>query len=92
MNELSSLRVKDLRAYIDSHRREPNGSLDTKPLPGNNPHFDWGAAGLNIDFAKHHLDEGLPNGQLLRVRASFMLMRQGVEELAVWLRAKGVDV
>lgn len=53
---------------------------------------DYGSAGNLLDRAIHHLDEALPTGQKRRAELAFAMLRQGCEELGVWLRAKGYKV
>lgn len=81
--------------YPDSspevYRREET-TMDASPLKPSEIQLDYAFAGTKIDAAKHHLDEGLPNGQKRRSEAAFRLLRTGVEELGVWMRAKGYDV
>lgn len=91
MNETSESIARLSREHAEIARREASGSLDVLPFK-TGVMFDWGAAGIKIDIAKHHLDESIPNGQRARTKAAFCLLRQGVEELACFLRAKGIEL
>jgi hypothetical protein len=91
MNQVSENLARLRSAVAEQARRAPSGDLDVRPFK-TEVTFDWAAAGIKMDLAKHHLDEALPNGQLQRAQQAFLLMRQGVEELACFLRAKGVEV
>lgn len=71
------------------HRRDGH-DLELVPMPAQV--HDYAAALNHIDAALLELNEGLPAGQSARVGAGFMLLRAGVEELAVWLRTRGVVV
>lgn len=74
---------------IEVFRRE-QPSMPTTPL--NQQQFgilDYSVAAGKIDRAVHHLDEGLPTGQRQRCEQAFKLLREGVEELGVWMRATG---
>jgi hypothetical protein len=91
MNEQSESIAREHAERAEIARRDYSQSIDTRPLaPGVS--FDYASAGLKMDQARHHLDESIPNAQHTRTREAFLLMRQGVEELACWLRSKGVDV
>jgi hypothetical protein len=91
MNEVSEKTARERSSGAEDARRSPSGDLEVLPFK-TGVTFDWGAAGIKIDVAKHHLDESIPNGQMERTQNAFLLMRQGVEELACFLRAKGVKV
>lgn len=84
----------DANAYaaaLEAHRREPpSPTLHNTPAHG--PLLDYASAGLKVDVALHHLDESLPGRQRARTTLAFKALREGVEELAVWLRANGYDV
>lgn len=71
---------------LEQYRREP-ATLDAVPVK--NLSFDYGHAGTLIDRAVHHLDEGLPNGQHLRCKHAFAVLKRGVYELEQWMSAKG---
>lgn len=70
----------------EQYRREP-ATLDAVPVRGLS--FDYSHAGTLIDRAVHHLDEGLPNGQYLRCKFAFAMLKRGTYELEVWMDAKG---
>lgn len=53
---------------------------------------DYSTGGLRIDLALAHLSESLPNGQLRRTELAMKDLRQGVDELSVWLRSAGYDI
>lgn len=73
----------------EDYRRE-TPTMRTEPIRAEI--VDYSTAGLHIDKAMHHLNEALPIGQRMRAESSMRLLRRGVEELAVWMRARGYDV
>jgi hypothetical protein len=76
----------------EKFRRELK-SLETNPIQvADGIMLDYAMAGTLIDRAVHHLDEALPTGQKRRGELAFALLRQGVDELAVWMRAVGYVV
>lgn len=76
----------------ERYRRE-QPSMSTTPIKLSDEVFlDYAIAGTLIDNATHHLDEALPTGQKRRAELAFRRLRRGVDELAVWLRAKGYEV
>lgn len=80
-------RQQDAKAYELRHER---ATLDLRPH--GTEVFDYATAQLRIQRGAHHLDEALPSGQTERVRAAYLLLRQGCDELGVWLRSRGVNV
>jgi hypothetical protein len=85
---IARLNARDPEAF---RREQP--SISTYPLrPEEVQQLDYSMAGNLIDRAKHHLDEGLPGGQRHRCELAMRQLRRGVEELAVWMRARGYDV
>lgn len=77
----------------EAYRRE-KPSCSTMPLQvdqGAAP-LDYASAGVLIDKAMSHLDEALPTGQKFRGETAMKLLHRGVEELSVWMRARGYDV
>lgn len=79
----------DRAATAQAHRHDA-GTLNLYPYPAEV--FDYSRSAQRIEAAMLQLNEGLPCAQMARVRSGFLLLRQGVEELAVWLRSRGVDV
>jgi len=77
----------DARAWELRHATK---TLHLAPAPAQV--FDYAGAAQRIQRGLFHLDEALPAGQEERVRVAFMLLRAGTEELAVWLRSRGLDV
>jgi hypothetical protein len=74
-------------------RREPrNPTVTTRPLQEFGVLTDYAGAGLKIQLAMHHLDEGLPGQQKLRVEAAFRSLESGFGELQRWLRGNGYSV
>lgn len=53
---------------------------------------DYGSAGLKVDRAKHHLDESIPNKQHDRTCAAYRALREGADELYLWLKLNGYKV
>jgi hypothetical protein len=84
--------ARERSARTEALRRGGDGTLNPNPIPGWPVELDWASAGLKIDLGKSALDEALPNGQLHRAAEAYRLLRQGAEELAVWLRMQGADV
>lgn len=88
---------------LKSLRREAQGALDVRPaaIPDGPSGLvapplafvtDYAEALNHIDAGAVHLAESLPGAQLERTVTAYLLLRAGVEELGVWLRARGVDV
>lgn len=75
---------------LADNQREKAGTLDVRPRAAQVR--DYAEATIKIAQGLQGLDESLPNGQLRRTYNAFMLCRAGVEELAVWLRDRGVEV
>lgn len=81
-------------AQAREERREQRG-FETTPLNVANKEYvlpDWAMSGSRIDRAVRELNESLPNGQKLRTEKAMRELRRGYEELAVDLRARGLDV
>lgn len=70
---------------LESLRRETH-SMGATPVSGL---VDYAAAGQAIELAFQALDEGIPNGQKERCEVALNLLRDGVETLREWMRAKG---
>lgn len=51
--------------------------------------LDYASAGVKLDLGRAHLDEAIPNKQRERAVEALRLMREGVEELSVWMRMNG---
>lgn len=77
--------MHELDLLAESHRREPNGTLDTTARGTT----DYVTGALKVQRAMHHLDESLPGGQLQRTQAAFKLLEAGVAELEAWLKERG---
>lgn len=92
MNDESD-KIAALRMEAAEHARKHgrSGTFETGPVPAG-VQFDWASAGLKIERGVAHLSESLPNGQCRRTEEAFKLLRQGVEELGCFLRARGLDV
>jgi len=71
------------------NRRKGDGGFNRDPIPGG-PEYATG--GTMIDAAIMHLDESIPNGQFDRTYHAFQALRAGVQEMAAFLRAKGIPV
>lgn len=82
--------VRRLRTERSHALRHERNHLDVRPH--GTEVFDYSGSLQSVQVGLTTLDEALPAGQSERVREAFLLMRQGVEELAVWLRARGVEV
>lgn len=54
--------------------------------------MDYAPAGLQVDLAMHHLDEGLPLRQRARCEAAFRQLERGVFELRAWMLLNGYAV
>jgi hypothetical protein len=98
---MMQLPIKHFLELAELNRRE-QPTVDTKPLQEEvcvglrrvtgKPEtdlFDYSVPCNGIDAAIHHLDEGLPIGQKQRVAAAFNALEYSVEELKLWLTAKG---
>lgn len=81
--------ITDHLAKLESLRREVR-NMDSNPTAATVQ--DYSGPCLKIQHGLHHLDEGLPIGQANRVEAAFAMLREGTEELAVWLRHKGYKI
>lgn len=78
--------LKYFVGHIEALRKE-RSNMDASPVTTNVP--DYAAAGNLIDKAIFHLDEALPNGQLIRAGAALVLMKEGVAQLEKWMQDKG---
>lgn len=81
----------------EGHRRErPDPTLGCSPVsalcPGGELTLDYAPAGLQVDLAMHHLDEGLPLRQRARCEAAFRQLERGVFELRAWMLLNGYAV
>lgn len=54
--------------------------------------IDYATAGTLIDRGVHHLDEALPVGQKKRAELAFRMLESGVDQLRIWMQAKGYSV
>ena len=85
--------VKEYSDACEAHRREARDShLRTAPVNTFGVVLDYASAGLKVQVAMHHLDEGLPGQQKLRCEAAFHALQAGYAELQRWMRANGYDV
>jgi hypothetical protein len=74
----------------ETHRREPsNPRLNTYPLA---QVADYSGPAQTLSMALAHLDESVPNGQLLRTSYAYRAAQLALAEYGVWLRAKGYAV
>lgn len=91
---LTGATLPQTQARLYTLLHEANGVLSTKPLdtPLHYEVRDYADAGLRIDIGASALNESLPNGQLQRTIVAYNLLREGVEDLGRWLRARGVGV
>lgn len=69
----------------ERNRRSRDGTLATTPGPADDPNADYAAATILIGLGLSHLDEGLPNGQLYRVRPAFTALEYGVRSLGAYI-------
>ena len=67
----------------EDNRRVGDGTFNASP--GQDPDEDYAAATTLITQAMHHLDESIPNGQLIRTKAAFIALSTGCEHLRDWL-------
>ena len=81
----AGLEVNGDEAY--ALRREKPG-FDPGPTTVTVP--DWASSAGKIERAMSHLNEALPGGQRRRTALAMIQLQEGVQELAVWLRARGV--
>ena len=71
--------------------RREKPSISAAPLK-DSVIVDYSTAGTRIENAMHHLNEALPTGQRTRGELALQNLRRGVEELSVWMRARGYTV
>lgn len=99
--ELDVTLAIDMNAIMERHRREVAcigpGPLDEMALEAFRDVVgykltDYAEYGNRIDRAIHHLDEALPNGQLVRASAAIIQLREASERLEAWMAAKGYCV
>lgn len=86
-------RVKSNPAITNAPVRCPAGAYRLSyhvTTPGES--VDYGSAGLKIDLACAHLDEGIPNKQKERVEAAYLALMEGVFELSLWMQSNGYGV
>lgn len=89
--ELKQLRRGALGTFDVRPAPYPDGPSGTvTPVAATVP--DYATAMNHVDIATAALSEALPGGQELRIQAAYMLLRAGVDELGVWLRARGMKV
>lgn len=95
-------RAHSMLLRAEGMRREPAGFDPSAGVPGIganaeptrldiHPSGDWGAAGLIIERATHHLNESIPNGQRDRTSAALGALRIGVALLERALDERGVQ-
>lgn len=88
--ELAAL-AQQMLDDAERNRRTPEPHFATGPLPNTPVHGDWGAAGMIIQRAMHHLEESLPNGQAARTQPALGALLIGVEMLKQDLARRGVQ-
>lgn len=99
MHTATDFYQEDLKLF----RREATGTFDVRPAPYPDAPSgtvtpvtatvpDYATATNHIDLAVAALSEALPSGQDMRIQAAYLLLRAGVDELGVWLRARGMKV
>lgn len=54
--------------------------------------LDYATAGMAVQRAMHHLDESLPTGQRRRGELAYRMLREGTDDLGVWMRRRGYRV
>ena len=75
-------------AALEALRRERFSThITSETIAG----IDYASAGLKIQVACDHLDESLPNRQVLRTRRAYAALVEGTAELGLWLRSNGYD-
>jgi hypothetical protein len=87
---------RQMTALMEQMRRE-QPSIDASPLvgaafekiAGQVDVVDYSTACSMIDAAISHLDEGLPNGQVVRCSVAMTLLLTGVTLLNRWMSLKG---
>lgn len=89
INHSRLVKLTALQQTIEQYRREPK-TMGTEPINAAVPDYA-NSAGL-VSQAMHHLDEALPTGQKRRAELAHRMLTQGVQELSMWMRAKGYDV
>lgn len=89
--EFAESLARSLLAQAEAFRREPAGSFNAGALPSASPSSDWGVAGIIIQLAAQHLDEGLPSGQRERVTRALGALIVGVRMLEAALAPRGVQ-
>jgi hypothetical protein len=99
MNTPALLRAPTLPRDLDReawNARREIGTFDVTPKKlieeGVSVVVDYSSATTKIDRAVFHLDEALPDGAKRRAELAFRLLREGVLELGLWMRARGLDV
>lgn len=75
--------VQAIAARLHELRHEQK-NLDVCPIPGIE---DYSVAGIAIEKAMQHLNEGIPNGQRERCMLALGLLESGVTVMAEWLVA-----
>lgn len=77
--------AREFLNVAERNRRSRDGTLPTTPGPADDPNTDYAAATILIGLGLSHLDEGLPNGQLDRVRPAFGALQYGVRALEAFI-------
>lgn len=84
---------KEHNDKCEALRREKSVTTLGAGMLGSGPSaVDYGSAGLKLDIAGSHLDEGIPNKQPHRVAAAYAALKEGTEEMGQWLAANGYPV
>lgn len=85
---VQSLSLAGVRQALETTRRGSDGTMDISP--SRNPDDDY-AASLNfLAMGLRHLEEGLPNAQMPRVRTAFLAMERGMEIMKRFLAERKV--
>lgn len=87
--QLSALALQMLHD-AEANRRSKAPLFETGPVPGHPVEGDWGAAGMIIQRAMHHLEEALPNGQVARAQPALGALMIGIDLLVRNLSLRGV--
>jgi len=84
----TTLSLAAVSAALENARRGSDGTMDISP--SRNPDDDY-AASLNfLSMGLRHLEEGLPNAQMPRVRMAFLAMERGMEIMKRFLAERKV--
>lgn len=73
--------LQETMSRLESLRHEPK-TLSPNPVSGID---DYSTAGIAIEAAMQHLNEGIPNGQAERTRLALQLLENGFIAMKTWL-------